>query len=406
MSTIIPITAISSGLGIFLPLYILYLKGNVFDIGLAFALYNLVSIPSSLFWGKITDKYGKSKPFIMMSVLLTLPILLLFHFFQGQYNTYLYYSLFAVVATAASPALNILVMGTKRSRTLPKYFSRYSIFGLLGSIVAYGFGSALAVNNPSEYLYLLVYLNIAAIILALLLIKDQPRQQIKEHNDIKVANRLFPLLNTLTALPTQMISSNTIIRIRKTILRIEKRRVYQLLGAIILFNLGYYIFNTSYVPYLNEHGLSYSNIFIINLANAVAQIIVFVAIIRIRKNLKLGKSYMIGIMYRSIGYIMAASAAFIPMLFFSVNILAYAISGFSYAVWNLSSSVLLYDLVRGENEGYYIGLWTSLLGGSAVIGALLSGVITVNFGYQSTFIIATAVTLCSGLIFHKKFSTR
>ena len=406
MSTIIPITAISSGLGIFLPLYILYLKGNVFDIGLAFALYNLVSIPSSLFWGKITDKYGKSKPFIMMSVLLTLPILLLFHFFQGQYNAYLYYSLFAVVATAASPALNILVMGTKRSRTLPKYFSRYSIFGLLGSIVAYGFGSALAVNNPSEYLYLLVYLNIAAIILALLLIKDQPRQQIKEHNDIKVANRLFPLLNTLTALPTQMISSNTIIRIRKTILRIEKRRVYQLLGAIILFNLGYYIFNTSYVPYLNEHGLSYSNIFIINLANAVAQIIVFVAIIRIRKNLKLGKSYMIGIMYRSIGYIMAASAAFIPMLFFSVNILAYAISGFSYAVWNLSSSVLLYDLVRGENEGYYIGLWTSLLGGSAVIGALLSGVITVNFGYQSTFIIATAVTLCSGLIFHKKFSTR
>ncbi len=405
MSTIIPITAISSGLGIFLPLYILYLKGNVFDIGLAFALYNLVSIPSSLFWGKITDKYGKSKPFIMMSVLLTLPILLLFHFFQGQYNAYLYYSLFAVVATAASPALNILVMGTKRSRTLPKYFSRYSIFGLLGSIVAYGFGSALAVNSPSEYLYLLVYLNIAAIILALLLIKDQPRP-VKEHKEIKLATRLLPLLNTLTVLPTQMISSNTIIRIRKTILKIEKRRVYQLLGAIILFNLGYYIFNTSYVPYLNEHGLSYSNIFIINLANAIAQIIVFVAIIRIRKNLKLGRSYMIGITYRSIGYITAALASFMPMFFFSANILAYALSGFSYAVWNLSSSVLLYDLVRGENEGYYIGLWTSLLGGSAVVGALLSGVITLSFGYQSTFVIATAVTLGSGFIFHKKFAKK
>ena len=115
---------------------------------------------------------------------------------------------------------------------------------------------------------------------------------------------------------------------------------------------------------------------------------------------------MIGITYRSIGYITAALASFMPMFFFSANILAYALSGFSYAVWNLSSSVLLYDLVRGENEGYYIGLWTSLLGGSAVVGALLSGVITLSFGYQSTFVIATAVTLGSGFIFHKKFAKK
>ncbi len=405
MLSIIPITAISSGLGIFIPLYILYLKGNVFDIGLAFAFYNLVSIPSALFWGKITDIYGKSKPFILLSVFLTIPILLLFGFSQQLNNTYIYYSLFAVIATAASPALNILVMGTKRNKTLPKYFSRYSLFGLIGSIVAYGFGASLAINNPSTYLYLLIYLNIAAAILALILIKDQPRE-IKNSQKITLANNLFPLLNSITALPILMISSDTVIRIRNTIKSIEKKRIYQLLGAIILFNFGYYIFNTSYVPYLNGYGLSYANIFAINLANVVAQIIIFIAIIKIKKSLKLERGYMLSITYRSTGYVIAAAAMFFPMLFFSVNIIAYAIAGFSYALWNLSSSVLLYDMIRGKKEGYYVGLWTGLLGGSAVLGAMLSGVITVVFGYQSTFLIATAVTLGSGLIFHKKFDSK
>ena len=115
---------------------------------------------------------------------------------------------------------------------------------------------------------------------------------------------------------------------------------------------------------------------------------------------------MLSITYRSTGYVIAAAAMFFPMLFFSVNIIAYAIAGFSYALWNLSSSVLLYDMIRGKKEGYYVGLWTGLLGGSAVLGAMLSGVITVVFGYQSTFLIATAVTLGSGLIFHKKFDSK
>ena len=78
-----PISAISGGLGIFIPLYIIYLNGNVFDVGIAFALYNLVSIPSSIIWGRLTDNYKRNKPFIMLSLLLTLPILLGFILFQG-----------------------------------------------------------------------------------------------------------------------------------------------------------------------------------------------------------------------------------------------------------------------------------------------------------------------------------
>ncbi len=398
MSTIIPITAVSSGLSLFMPLFILYLGGNVFDVGIAFAVYNLVSIPSSLFWGKITDRYGRVKPFIMLSVIFTLPLLFVYHLFSSLTNAYFFYGIFAVIATASSPAMNILVMGTKRSNSLPKYFSRYSIFSLLGSVMAYVFGYFVATKDLTTYLFILIFFNVVSIFLAYILIKDQVR--LIEMKKVKKVSSVFPILNMLTSLPNLMINVVTIKRIHNTIKKIQKRDVYMLLIAIAFFNLGFYIFNTAYVPYLNLKGLSFNDIFLINGANAVAQIVVFLYIIKIRRGIKPGRVYMTGITYRSISYLIAAVAIFVPMAFLSVNIIAYAIAGFAYAVWNLSSSVLLYDLVRGKDEGYFIGIWTGLLGGSAVIGALVSGLFVFSIGYQMTFVIATIATVLSGGIFH------
>ena len=404
MLTIIPITAISSGLGIFIPLYILYLKGSILDIGLAFAIYNLVSVPSSLFWGNITDRYGRSKPFIIFSILLTLPVLIVLGFFHGIFNVFFNYALFAIIATAASPAINILVIGTKRSKTLPKYFSRYSIFGLLGSVIAFVFGASIAINNPEVYIYFLMFFNLISLFLALFLIKDIKRTE-KEINKEKIHNRLFPLLYSLTSLPSAMISTNTIVRMMTAVKKIKKRKVFQLLGAIVLFNLAYYIFNTSYIPYLNYLGLSYNNIFLINLMNVLAQVLVFIVIIKLKNKLKVGRIYVIGVIYRSLGYVVAGAAAFLPAFFFPANVVAYIICGFSYALWNLSSSVLLYDMIRGKREGYYIGMWTSLLGASAVIGSILSSIISLFFGFQITFVVATIITISSGALFHKKFTS-
>jgi MFS family permease len=397
MSTIIPITTVSSGLSLFMPLFILYLGGNVLDVGIAFAVYNLVSIPSSLFWGKITDRYGRVKPFIMLSVIFTLPLLFAYHLFSSLTNAYFFYGIFAIIATASSPAINILIMGTKRSKTLPKYFSRYSIFSLLGSILAYIFGYFVATQDLTTYLFILIFFNVASIFLAYALIKDQVR--LIEMKKVKNVGKVFPILNMLTNLPNLSINIETIKRIRNTIKNIQKHDVYMLLIAIAFFNLGFYIFNTAYVPYLNTNGLSFSNIFLINLANAIAQILVFLYIIKIRKGIKPSRFYITGITYRSISYIVAAIAIFIPVFFLSLNIIAYFIAGFSYAIWNLSSSIILYELVRGKDEGYFIGIWTSLLGGSAVVGALISGLFVISVGYQMTFIIAVTATIFSGVVF-------
>ncbi len=402
---LIPFTAVSSGLSIFIPLYIIYMNGSVLDISIAFALYNLISIPSSIFWGKITDRYRRIKPFIIFSIFGTLPLLFAFILVHNVYSVFIEYAIFAVIATASSPAINILVMGTKRSRNLPKHFSRYSIFGLSGSTLAFIFGIFIGSNNLLTYVYFLIIFEFVALIIGYALIKEDTRVMANT-TEIKHVNKLFPILNTITKLPNMLVSGNTIIHLHNTIKNFEKKRVYQLLGAIVLFNVGYYLFNTSYIPYLKLSGLDYSSIFIINMLNGLAQICIFLMIIRIRKGFRLGRWYTKAIAYRSLSYVIALISMFIPSLFFQANIIAYIIAGLSYAIWNLSSSVLLYNIIRGDTAGYYVGIWTGLLGGSAVFGAIMSGIVSLYLGYQVTFIFAILMTIASGILFNKKFNVR
>ncbi|MCL5018047.1 MAG: MFS transporter, partial [Candidatus Parvarchaeota archaeon] len=54
--TILPISAVSSGFSVLIPLYILSLGGNVFDVGVALTLFNVFEVPASLFWGRLTDR--------------------------------------------------------------------------------------------------------------------------------------------------------------------------------------------------------------------------------------------------------------------------------------------------------------------------------------------------------------
>jgi MFS family permease len=403
MYTIIPLSAIGSGLSIFIPLYILSANGTVFDVGIAIALYSLVSIPSALFWGRITDKIGRNKPFIVLSLVFTIPIIAMFFLFNGVTQAYIYYAMYAVVATAASPAINILIMGTRKSSNTPRSFGRYSLFLLVGAAVAFLLGVAILTNNLMLYTYFLLGFNIAAIILGLLLIKEHPRKAISESKR-KAAHRTYPILNTLTNLPALLLGYTFIEHMLSNLKNKNTKSIYQLMVAIALFNLGFYIFYASFIPFQRVSGLTYSNIFVISLANVLAQILLFIMIIRL-KRFNLQKYYLCSITLIGTAYLIAMLSEFFPLgLFYYINMSAYVIVGLSFGLWNLSSAVLLYDKIRGIKEGYYIGVWASFLGGSAVIGSFISGFISSNYGYIFTFAAAALIAIASGMVFATEFA--
>jgi predicted MFS family arabinose efflux permease len=82
-----------------------------------------------------------------------------------------------------------------------------------------------------------------------------------------------------------------------------------------------------------------------------------------------------------------------------LNIIAYAIAGFAYAAWLMSSSVMLYRQIIGKNTANYIGIWLAILGLSSLAGSFISGVISKDFGFTYTFALAIVANIVSLMIF-------
>ncbi|MEM3841358.1 MAG: MFS transporter [Candidatus Micrarchaeaceae archaeon] len=403
MYTIVPINVISSGLSVLIPLYILSLHGNVVDVGLAIALYNLAVVPASLIWGKLTDMLRANKPFIVFSSVATIPILLALIIFKSVATAYLGYSIYAVAAAAAAPAINILVMGSKRSRRTPQTYSRYATFTLAGSLIAYAAGAFLDGTGLLYYLWVLVAFNVLAVAMALILIKEPRETVYVSEKEMAIASKSSPILNVIAPKsPHSLISTSFMKRLYSKFRIHNQPTIYVLLAAIGLFALGYNLFNTSFIPYLASHGLAYGRIFIINIANSLGQILIL-ALVALRVHIhNINRYYTMSSVYRSTGYAISLIAIVLPVYaFFVINLVAYLIAGFAFAGWSISSSVLLYDRIRGAKQGYYIGIWTAVLGCSSVIGSVVSGFISADIGYVATFILAIAITLVSGYTFER-----
>lgn len=399
MYTVIPYAAIGSGLSIIIPLYILSLNGTVFDVGVAIAAYYLVSIPSSIFWGRMIDRLGRTKLFILLSFLGTLPVIFILYLMGHIGVLELDYGLYALVATAASPALNILVMGTRRDPSLPKYFSRYSIMSITGGLIAFFAGLFIEYSTILYYVDFLLALNIVALVLAYLLVRKLP-QKILSKERMALAHRVFPILKMLSIHPHLTTGMSLVESIHKSLKKKRTRNIYILLVAIALFNFGSVMFNTSYIPYLRFFGLTYSDVFLMNVLNGIAQLLVYALVLYFVTSVALKSYYTLATLTRSIAYLLAILPIFLfHHFFFQINILVYYIAGLAYAYWNISSSVMVYDHVRGRHKGYYVGMWAALVGISAIVGAFASGVISASIGYTYTFGIAILVSLLSMAIF-------
>ena len=399
MYTFLPIYAVSSGIGVILPIYILFLGGNVFQVGVAIALFNLVAIPSSVLWGELTDKLEKTKLFILVSVAGVIPILLIMYMLAYVPVVQVMYGFYAFIGTAASPAINILLMRNRRRGSMPKYFSRYSVLAIIGGLAGMIPGAFMADGYIRDYLLVLLGVNLLALVLAILLVSEDIKKE--EKGAVKKdVRRSFAVLNMLSKTTYILTGSSLINRIHYGLKDKKIKDIYLLLAATVFFNLGLYMFNSSYIPFLNKNSVGYGGIFTINIANSLGQLLIYGAVLSLIRKIDLGRYYKVSTLIRGASY----AVAFVPFLFtttyfFTVNAIAYTAAGAAYALWNVTSSVLFYTLIKNMKKGHYIGIWIAMLGAAAVAGAFLSGLISSLFGYTSTFSLSIVAILASFLIF-------
>ena len=151
------------------------------------------------------------------------------------------------------------------------------------------------------------------------------------------------------------------------------------------------MFNTSFVPALSFFSLPDQEVFAIILMGMAVQTLSFQAAGRFVGVRSLIRTSIQGLMLRGWSYVgIGAAALFLTGAAFAVSsAVLYALAGgLAYAIYYTSANTMMFTTIRGKSAGAALGVYSAVVGISAMVGSLLSGVISVDTGYHSTFVLS------------------
>lgn len=163
-------------LSIFLPLYVMTIEPNngLFYIGMLSAIALLAAIPSSFFWGYISDKTRRYKRYILLSFLASAVFLYLFTYATSIGLLIILYAAMAVLHVAHEAPKNVLVSEMYSHENWKRAFAFYESFTEIGWLIGLLLGFAVTVIGftAAHTLLLCSLLNLAAFLLSVFLVTD------------------------------------------------------------------------------------------------------------------------------------------------------------------------------------------------------------------------------------------
>ncbi len=399
MSLLIPNVAISNGMKVLIPLYLLSLGGTALEVGIAFAIFNALMMLASMVWGRAVDTYHNERFFIALSFAGSLIAFYIFFTFQSILWTYVAYGVYGIFSSAASPAMNVILMGRKKKPQLGSDLAHYNMFAIVGLLVAYVAGTGTNVFGNYGYLTILAIANVIGLLLALLL--KIPSDGFAKKADVEdvhiraLSNKYYPHAHTeflrRAYVKRQMIAENE-----------KKKSLHVLLLSGALFNLGYYVFFTPYIPFLKDNGISSSVIFLISLIGVAGQAAIYISLLKTKKYTTAARDYVRAILYRTAGFAtIAVSTIFSSLVFLLINIVSYIIYGLSFGMYNMSYWFQFYDDIRGKRAGYYVGVWITVASLTSILGSLIGGYLGA-INYEATLMLGAVITVSAAIVILKK----
>jgi MFS family permease len=404
MYTTIPANIASGPLSTLIPLYILATGGSVIAVALAIAVYNAVSIPSSFVWGRIADTVRR-KTLILLSYLVT-AVLLGFLLFEKDITAIIFsYAGIAFMTGASSTPLNLLVMDTSPKDMWSGRFSLLQTITSFGNVIGLIIGVVATIYSSLSVLIVVLSASVfASFLLSIFMINDKFRPQRHEvhiRDFGRFLKNLFMPQNLIVKMPVYYLM-NTISL--KKINEFRRSYLYLLYLTSLIFYLGTGIFNGEYVVGLKYHGISQSGVFEIIFIAMVLQAIAFryshLVISATKRNPIPFKFVGVrGICYMLIGisFVILGGSHF-----FYANMLLYiTAAGIAYSVFYVGSYTLLFNTLKGEQGGRWLGYYSTIAGVGNFIGAFASGLMAVDFGFWSVFVGAGALMIVSAYGFSK-----
>jgi MFS family permease len=178
------------------------------------------------------------------------------------------------------------------------------------------------------------------------------------------------------------------------------------LSFFLFFSAGN-LFFTAYTPFLKSRQLEDSGVFTIYSILFILEAAVFFITGRACSRFGERRVALAALYIRIVGF--SAGVATVLLMLHSSTLLfasmgVTAMTGTAYALYQTSSSVILFRSLPPGKQGELLGIYSALTGIAAFIGAIASGYLSSYFGYWVTFSAATLLVV--GCVFSFRSAMR
>jgi MFS family permease len=395
-----PSNIVTQGLSTVIPLYVIFLGGNIGEIAIIVAMQNGASAFGSIFWGKVIDRFHVRRAVLLVSFFVVMLCSLMMYFTNSINVLYVISPILGFFIVGKNPVAQLLVMESIHKNQWRWLFARTSMIGTFGMLSAMIIGAIGSVYFDLKPYFLICAASCVATMGLSMTIKES--QFHLERSSI--AHSIHGLRYVFSHFHFEFPRIPEMYDY-KHIITIFKGRVTDEIGVFyitnFLFYLGSNIYFTAFTPFLKNYGFSNSDVFLIYVIQTAAMISVFFLAPRFIS--KMGEERSISLSYVPRIAAVVIAGLFIPITIgqgsFVVAIISASLMVIAFSIFSTATSIIFFKSIPHGFEGKYLGVNSSITTVGLFIGALCTGQLADSFGYTIAYAVASGILVASFVLF-------
>lgn len=388
-----PYSVAFSILSILIPLYLIdSLGGSLLDLGLLTSATALFGIPASIFFGRLPDRFGRTKPLILASFLSTSLLIFLLSEAKDILTFQILYISTTITDSLHTPSTNVLIAESYHKESWGRTFARYNFVVGIASALGLAISSVFITSiGYRTMLWICGPLVLASFIIALLFVEEPPIYV------ERWISRLERPIDEVTSLAYQLDVQRYLPGETRATPRLEKspRMVYVGLG-FMTFSLAATCTFTSLPIYLTRRAsIQPSTVFTIFLIRSIIGTFCYIIA---GKWISLHNGEAAVKAATGMRILLALSLptiAFAPTLSPLVATIILSSFASSWSLFSVGRSTVIAEYASDGSLGSYEAL--DKLGN--MVGGLLGGLIPAIYGFDTLFVVCSALFASAFLLF-------
>lgn len=400
---ILPASITAEGIHIAIPLFILFLGGNVADVGIAIGLHYGFSSLGSIFWGKVIDKFHVKKGILIIcfSVIAASSLAM---FFVSELNfVFILSAILGFFIIGKNPVTHLLVMESVSNNQWGVLFSRIQIITSFGSLLAFFVGVLWdSFFDLRPYFIFCAMSSTIAAILSMTVEKKSFLERETLVHSIYGLKHIFNYNRSHFQIVYQKVPQ---IHDFKHIISIFKGNVSHEIGilsfASFLFYFGSNIYFTAFIPFLKKYEFTDSQVFLVFMIQTITLLVIFFLAPKLIAKISEERAIQLAYVPRMLGILIVVTI--FPLMLgvesFVTAVISSCLMVASFSIYSTANSLILFKTIPKGFEGTYLGVNSFMIGIGLLFGSLTAGFISNAISYSVSFGVAAVLILLSLLMF-------